>query len=83
MVSTIEIKFKTAEQFNRLLTFLRRLKIEFKIAEPIVEQTTFAESETEVKGKNLLPLLAANPAFDFLKSEEEDIYSDADLKVKY
>lgn len=39
--------------------------------------------EAPVNGQSILPILAKTSAFDFLKSEEEDIYSDADLIVKY
>jgi Protein of unknown function (DUF2281) len=31
----------------------------------------------------LHPLLSQNPSFYFLTAEDEDIYSDADLKIKY
>ncbi len=42
-----------------------------------------AEEEEPLTAKSLQVLLAENPAFDFLASEEEDIYSEEDLKVKY
>ncbi len=42
-----------------------------------------SEEEAPLTAKELHPLLAANPAFNFLSAEEEDIYSDADLKIKY
>ena len=41
------------------------------------------EGEEPLTAKSLQTMLAENPAFDFLASEEEDIYSEADLKVKY
>ncbi len=41
------------------------------------------EEEEPLSAQSLHSLLEKNPAFDFLAAEEEDIYSDADLKVKY
>ncbi|MBV6442401.1 MAG: hypothetical protein DYG98_06910 [Haliscomenobacteraceae bacterium CHB4] len=41
------------------------------------------DEETPIAAKDLHALQAASPSFDFLTTEEEDIYSDADLKVKY
>lgn len=41
------------------------------------------DEEEPLTAKELHALLAKNPALDFLSSEEEDIYSDEDLKVKY
>jgi len=41
------------------------------------------DEETPLEAKDLHALYAENPAFDFLASEEEDIYADSDLKVKY
>lgn len=32
-MSTLEIKFDTFEQYNRLLAFLKKLKVDFKITE--------------------------------------------------
>lgn len=32
-MSTLEIKFDTFDQYNRLLAFLKKLKVEFKITE--------------------------------------------------
>ncbi len=40
-------------------------------------------TDAEISGIEIQELLENSHAFDFLKSEEEDIYSDADLKVKY
>ncbi len=41
------------------------------------------EEEHPLAAKDLHALMAENPALDFLAAEEEDIYSDVDLKVKY
>jgi len=41
------------------------------------------DEETPLAAKDLHALLAQNSALDFLSDEEEDIYSDEDLKVKY
>ena len=44
---------------------------------------SFAEDTVPLSARLLHHLLAQNPSFDFLHAEEEDIYSDADLQVKY
>ena len=41
------------------------------------------DEEAPLAAKDLHALLAQNAAFDFLSEEEEDIYTDEDLKVKY
>ena len=41
------------------------------------------EAEKPLAAKDLHVLMEENPALDFLASEEEDIYSDEDLKVKF
>ena len=51
-----------------------------------VQVVLFLENETDetdINGTSILPLLAKSSSFDFLKSEDEDIYTDADLRVKY
>jgi hypothetical protein len=40
-------------------------------------------TDADINGAEIQSLIDNNPAFDFLKADEEDIYSDADLKVKY
>ena len=40
-------------------------------------------TDADINGVEIQTLIDNNAAFDFLKAEEEDIYSDADLKVKY
>lgn len=40
-------------------------------------------TDSEINGIEIQTLIQNSPAFDFLNAEEEDIYSDADLKVKY
>jgi hypothetical protein len=40
-------------------------------------------TDADINGTEIQSLIDNNPAFDFLKADEEDIYSDADLKVKY
>lgn len=47
---------------------------------------TFLESddtEDEQITEDIAQLAAKSKSFDFLKDEEENIYSDADLQVKY
>ena len=41
------------------------------------------EEEVPLLAQDFSALFAENPAFDFLTDEEEAIYSDSDLKVKY
>ena len=40
-------------------------------------------TDAEINSNEIQTLIENSAAFDFLKSNEEDIYSDADLKVKY
>jgi hypothetical protein len=40
-------------------------------------------TDSDINSAEIQSLIDNNPAFDFLKADEEDIYSDADLKVKY
>lgn len=44
---------------------------------------TIQLTDTDINGAEIQSLIDNNAAFDFLKADEEDIYSDADLKVKY
>ncbi len=37
----------------------------------------------EMQGTTIQQLIQDNAAFDFLNADEEDVYTDADLKVKY
>ena len=39
--------------------------------------------EQAISGKEIAGLMSKSPSFDFLHAEEEDIYSDNDLKIKY
>ncbi|MFM9951975.1 MAG: antitoxin AF2212-like protein [Saprospiraceae bacterium] len=41
------------------------------------------KEENPITAKDLHDLMQENPALDFLVAEEEDIYSDEDLKVKF
>ena len=40
-------------------------------------------SEEDISDSDLMELASKNPSFDFLKDEEEDIYSINDLKKRY
>jgi len=47
---------------------------------------TFLESDDSEDAQiteGIAQLVAESKSFNFLKDEEEDVYSDADLKVKY
>lgn len=43
------------------------------------ERTT----EEDIQASEIQELIQHSPAFDFLHKEEEDVYTDADLKVRY
>lgn len=56
------------------------------VAEPAsigIKKTEDDMNEDALYAKFLHPLLSKNPSFDFLYAKEEDIYSEADLKIKY
>ena len=38
---------------------------------------------TDVRGSDIQRLIEGSEAFSFLTNQEEDVYTDADLKVKY
>ena len=40
-------------------------------------------AEGDISDSDLIELASKNPSFDFLKDEEEDIYSIDDLKKRY
>ena len=86
MTATFQINFENTEQVNKLLVFLHNLKVNFKFTQSSTQEISSAndfDDEWIINGKTLLPLLDQNTAFNFLKQEEEDIYSDSDLRVKY
>lgn len=39
--------------------------------------------QADITGRTIAALMEENASFNFLHEPEEDIYSDADLKVKY
>ena len=70
--------------------FLRYKAIELKLLEKLIIHSpkkvivTFLDSmEDEITSQEMHLINEKGGAFDFLKSKEEDIYSDKDLKVKY
>lgn len=71
---------------GRQLKLAKKLDIK-KTQQVIVIFLDYPEQEDDEKepftAKELHPLLVDNPALDFLKSKEEDMYTDLDLKVKY
>ena len=86
MTTTFQINFENKEQVNKLLAFLSSLKVNFKFTETDLSETMPYDIDDEnsiINGNMIMTLLDTNPAFDFLKSEQEDIYSDSDLKIKY
>lgn len=84
---------QTTVDEKQLLELLKQLPAaeKIKIANLLRAQAAKEQKQTKSNGdeeelfeaKDLHALYAENPAFDFLDAEEEDIYSDEDLKVKY
>lgn len=60
-----------------------KLSQDLEIKEPKEVIITFLEGENEGLNEHILKAAQEGGAFDFLDSEDEDIYSDADLKVNY
>ena len=42
-----------------------------------------SQRENEISGKEIQHYINENKAFDFLKNDDEDIYTDDNLKIKY
>lgn len=63
--------------------FLGSENLKFKSKRPQLVIVTFIdEIETELDHIDLKQLLLAGSSFEFLNSEDEDIYTDNDLKIK-
>lgn len=82
-MTTTEIKL---ELFRQIEVLPENIVVELKnVVQSFLQQRnkTIQSAETDVNGAEIQTLIENNPAFDFLKAAEEDIYSDADLKVTY
>jgi len=54
-----------------------------KVDSPKKVIVTFLDEDTELEGFEMNQIAQDGGAFDFLAAEEEDIYTDKHLKVKY
>ena len=63
-----------------IITFVE--KIETDISK-YLNKYSVKTDELEISAGEIQQLLANSKSFDFLREEEEDIYSDEDLKIKY
>jgi hypothetical protein len=65
---------------GKVLRFLEKIKIH----SPKKVIVTFLEDiDDDISSEELHQIASEGGAFYFLENEEEDIYTDADLKVKY
>lgn len=82
-MNTSEIKLELFRQIDRLP---ENLVMELKdVVQGFLQQRSEKINLThaDINGVEIQTLIENSAAFNFLKAEEEDIYSDADLKVKY
>lgn len=63
-----------------IITFVE--KIDTDISNLMVKSTVKTD-EFDISNFEIQQLLANGKSFDFLSADDEDIYSDADLKIKY
>ena len=81
-MNTSEIKLELFRQIDRLP---ENLVMELKdVIQRFLQQRAekINLTDADINGLEIQTLIQNSAAFDFLK-EEEDIYSDADLKVRY
>ena len=82
-MNTAEIKLELFRQIDvlpeNIILELKKVVQSFSQQHP----KTATVIDTDISGLDIQTLIENNAAFDFLKANEEDIYSDADLKVKY
>jgi hypothetical protein len=74
------------ELFRQIDVLPENIVVELKnVVQSFLQQRSNAIqlTDAEINGAEIQALLNNNAAFDFLKADEEDIYSDADLKIKY
>jgi hypothetical protein len=74
------------ELFRQIDVLPENIVVELKnVVQSFLQQRfkTIQLTDSDVNGAEIQSLINNNAAFDFLKADEEDIYSDADLKEKY
>ena len=82
-MNTSEIKLELFRQIDRLP---ENIVMELKdVVQSFLQQRSekINLTDADINGLEIQTLIVNSTAFDFLKAEEEDIYSDTDLKVKY
>lgn len=82
-MNTSEIKLELFRQIDRLP---ENIVMELKdVVQRFLQQRSekISLTDADINGAEIQTLIENNLAFDFLKAEEEDIYSDADLKIKF
>lgn len=82
-MNTSEIKLELFRQIDMLP---ENLVMELKdVVQRFLQQRAekINLTDADISGLEIQTLIENSAAFDFLKVEEEDIYSDADLKVRY
>jgi hypothetical protein len=74
------------ELFRQIDVLPENIVVELKnVVQSFLQQRfkTIQLTDANIDGAEIQSLIDNNAAFDFLKDEGEDIYSDADLKEKY
>jgi hypothetical protein len=74
------------ELFRQIDVLPENIVVELKnVVQSFLQQRfkTIQLTDADINGAEIQSLIDNNAAFDFLKAEGEDIYSDADLKEKY
>jgi phage terminase Nu1 subunit (DNA packaging protein) len=74
------------ELFRQIDVLPENIVVELKnVVQSFLQQRfkTIQLTDTDINGAEIQSLINNNAAFDFLKADGEDIYSDADLKEKY
>lgn len=82
-MNTSEIKLELFRQIDRLP---ENIVMELKdVVQRFLQQRSekISSTDADINGAEIQTLIENSLAFDFLKAEEEDIYSDADLKIKF
>jgi hypothetical protein len=74
------------ELFRQIDVLPENIVVELKnVVQSFLQQRfkTIQLTDADINGAEIQSLIDNNAAFDFLKDEGENIYSDADLKEKY
>jgi hypothetical protein len=82
-MTTSQIKL---DLFRQIDVLPENIVVELKgVVQSFLQQRfkTIQLTDADINGAEIQSLIDNNTAFDFLKAAEEDIYSDADLKIKY